>query len=848
MKNMIHEHCQHGFDHAPEYNVNDIAAVAVPIRPGLLKESALRRTSLGLAFRALLLASLCGLVAIPASAVSVASNLKVSVNGNQVVLSWTGTPGVLYQAQGATSLGGITAWQNIDAPTTSSSVSTIMTSPAGFYRVGVFTNMDPYSTYARTSGSLAPDTAAPTVPTGLTASAPTSGQVNLSWNGSIDQGTVTKVSGKNVTNTSGLKGYNVSRGGAFLTLVLAPATSVSDTSVNPSSFYSYTVKAIDVAGNSSAASSAGIVTTPAAANYSLSPGNSSYAASGGSGSVSVTGGSGSWSVSNPNLWITITSGSSGTGNGTVYYSVAANTSTSQRNGTMTIAGQTFTLTQAAAAAGSYSLSPASVSYAASGGSASISVTGGSGSWTVSNPNTWITITSGSSGTGNGAVYYSVAANTATSQRSGNMTIAGQTFSVTQAAAAGGGGSAPVGYWTFDSANVSGTTAMDSSGSGNNGTLQGSVLPTIVSGKTNQAVKLDGISDLVSVPDSANLNIKGPFTVAAWVNFASVPSSGQYPNILAKLNSPSSNYGYGLFWNGSGVSGIVGSGSPSWSITSASPTPVAGAWNHYVAVFDGTYLKLYVNGVFSSQLAAAAPADTAGIPVKMGPHYSNPGVYGYMGGIIDDARIYARVLSDSEITALAAGSGGGSPVYYVVAASSSPSAGGTATGGTGSILSGTVVTLNATANAGYTFVNWTENGTQVSASASYGFTVTANRSLVANFTQNPYTITTSSSPSAGGSTSGGGTVSSGSLLTVTAAPAAGYSFVNWTENGTQISTSPSYSFNVTANRSLVANFTQNPYTITTTMHGSQPRPPRVTGQAAVASQPRAPGPAAISHHR
>src|SRR5207249_9668638 len=113
---------------------------------------------------------------------------------------------------------------------------------ARFYRVGIFTNMDPFSTYARTSGSSAPDAAAPTVPSGLTGSAPTSGQVNLSWNASTDLGTGTKVSGKWVTNTSGLKGYNVYRGGVFLTQVLAPATTTLDTSVAPSTTYSYTVK------------------------------------------------------------------------------------------------------------------------------------------------------------------------------------------------------------------------------------------------------------------------------------------------------------------------------------------------------------------------------------------------------------------------------------------------------------------------------------------------------------------------------------------------------------------------------------------------------------------------------
>jgi hypothetical protein len=69
----------------------------------------------------------------------------------------------------------------------------------------------------------------------------------------------------------------------------------------------------------------------------------------GSGIVSVTAPSGCpWTASSSAGWITITSGSSGSGNGTVSYSVAANTSTSSRTGTMTIAGQTFTVNQSGA--------------------------------------------------------------------------------------------------------------------------------------------------------------------------------------------------------------------------------------------------------------------------------------------------------------------------------------------------------------------------------------------------------------------------------------------------------------------------------------------------------------------
>ena len=54
--------------------------------------------------------------------------------------------------------------------------------------------------------------------------------------------------------------------------------------------------------------------------------------------------------------------------------------------------------------------------------------------------------------------------------------------------------------------------------------------------------------------------------------------------------------------------------------------------------------------------------------------------------------------------------------------------------------------------------------------------------------------------------GGGTFNSGTSVTVTAIPATGYQFVNWTENGTQVSTNASYIFTITGNRTLVANFT------------------------------------------
>jgi YD repeat-containing protein len=143
--------------------------------------------------------------------------------------------------------------------------------------------------------------------------------------------------------------------------------------------------------------------------------------------------------------------------------------------------------------------------------------------------------------------------------------------------------------------------------------------------------------------------------------------------------------------------------------------------------------------------------------------------------------------------------------YAITVSANPSAGGTVTGG-GTYNHGSNCTLIATPNTGYTFVRWMKNGSQVSTNASYSFTVTENATYVAVFSLNSYAITVSANPSAGGTVTGGGTYNHGSNCTLIATPNTGYVFTNWTENGTEVSTDATYSFVVTGNRTLVANFT------------------------------------------
>jgi YVTN family beta-propeller protein len=159
-------------------------------------------------------------------------------------------------------------------------------------------------------------------------------------------------------------------------------------------------------------------------SYSLSSNTQSFAASGGAATLNVIAGSScSWTaVSAATAWLSVTYGAAGTGNGSVSILAAANTGSGVRVGMLTIAGHTVTVTQAGGACAG-SIWPASASYGSGAATGSASVTTGSGcSWTASSNASWLTITSGGSGTGDGPVSYSLTANSGSSERTGLITV------------------------------------------------------------------------------------------------------------------------------------------------------------------------------------------------------------------------------------------------------------------------------------------------------------------------------------------------------------------------------------------------------------------------------------------
>ena len=178
--------------------------------------------------------------------------------------------------------------------------------------------------------------------------------------------------------------------------------------------------------------------------------------------------------------------------------------------------------------------------------------------------------------------------------------------------------------------------------------------------------------------------------------------------------------------------------------------------------------------------------------------------GWDDGVIDNPRTIT-VTGNATYTAIFSEQGA---VYYTITTNVSPEDAGTVTGG-GTYEEGTVVTLTATANAGYTFDHWNDGSTQNPRTV----TVTNSMNLTAYFTRNQYTITVVANPATGGSVSGGGAYYYGDYATLTASAYSGYDFVGWSDGSSE---NP-HQVLVTGNAIYTATFSQGGatyYTVST----------------------------------
>jgi hypothetical protein len=198
-------------------------------------------------------------------------------------------------------------------------------------------------------------------------------------------------------------------------------------------------------------------------------------------------------------------------------------------------------------------------------------------------------------------------------------------------------SSPVAAYNFNAG--SGTTLADRSGTGNNGSISGAAWTT--AGKNGGALTFDGVNDLVTVPDSASLDLTTAYTLEAWVR----PTSTSGWRCVMVKETPTT-LAYGLY-----AAGFPNRPS-SWltingnfvALDGPAAVPV-NAWTHLATTYDGSTLRLYVNGVQVSSKPAPGAAPTSGAPFRLG---GNTIWSEWYAGQIDDVRLYNRVLSASEI--------------------------------------------------------------------------------------------------------------------------------------------------------------------------------------------------------
>ena len=168
-------------------------------------------------------------------------------------------------------------------------------------------------------------------------------------------------------------------------------------------------------------------------NLSNSP--SSFAANGGTGTLTVTTTRDcNWTISTDVVWVSIPGPRDGQGDASISYSVAVNPVPSARSGLVAAGSMSVQLSQAAAVC-RYSLSRSSDTIGAAGGQLSVDMSTLTGcSWTATSGTSWISITSGQAGNANGSVAVVVSANSG-AERVGQVNVAGQLYTVTQAARA-----------------------------------------------------------------------------------------------------------------------------------------------------------------------------------------------------------------------------------------------------------------------------------------------------------------------------------------------------------------------------------------------------------------------------
>jgi hypothetical protein len=187
---------------------------------------------------------------------------------------------------------------------------------------------------------------------------------------------------------------------------------------------------------------------------------------------------------------------------------------------------------------------------------------------------------------------------------------------------------------------SGTTLADVSGNANNGTIANGTWST--AGHAGGALSFNGTSSAVTIPDSASLTLSAGMTLEAWVNASALGTTWR---TAVMKEQPPADLTVALYANTDTTrpSGHVFTSAE--SILKGTAALSVNTWTHLATTYDGTTLRLYVNGTQVATKATTGSISTVSGNVKIGGN----AIWGeWFQGLIDDVRIYNRGLSAAEV--------------------------------------------------------------------------------------------------------------------------------------------------------------------------------------------------------
>ena len=216
------------------------------------------------------------------------------------------------------------------------------------------------------------------------------------------------------------------------------------------------------------------------------------------------------------------------------------------------------------------------------------------------------------------------------------------------------GDSPVSFWRLSE--TSGTSASDATGA-NGGAYRNGValgVPGLVpSDAANTAARFDGSNDSVAVPTSSSLNMTQRVSVEAWIKPDAIHATGSFASVISKPDQ------YALQFNGPRLEFTIMQNGARRRAQAPVDAIVAGQTYHVVGTYDGSNVRLYVNGSEVAALSLTGAITTSGNDLTIG---SWNGSVELLRGTIDDVAVYSTALSASRVLAHRdAGLGAGSTV-------------------------------------------------------------------------------------------------------------------------------------------------------------------------------------------